>query len=105
MIIVEGFNKGLWKGNLTAKDLKVNMEKQKKCIAYMWKDKCWCYQTPKFCSYGTVGVNSVSFKGWVHKSCSGIKGKLNTKFLFQCTTFKSNAMQQLPKATEVFLHQ
>ena len=34
MIIVEGFNKGLWKGNLTAKDLKVNIEKQKKmhCI-------------------------------------------------------------------------
>ena len=78
----------LWKNGLESKGLKVNMDKTKVMIS--GKDMGLVERNGKWpcalCSKG-VGSNSIkccSCKEWVHKRCSGIRGRLQNIVGFKC---------------------
>ena len=79
---------GLWKTNLEAKGLRVNMGKTK--IMVYGKDLRSLKDSGKhpcgLCRKG-VGCNSILCEGcqsWIHKKCSGIKNKLKANPMFRC---------------------
>jgi len=77
----------VWKKNIEAKGLKLNIGKTKvmKCAVQSGQlEKSGKYPCA-ICLKG-VGANSIKCKSceqWVHKRCSGIKGAL-TGIVFQC---------------------
>ena len=104
-LLIEKLKK--WKAGMEEKGLRVNMGKTKimRCqvgagqVAKLGKYPCGV------CSKG-VGSNSIqctSCKAWVHKKCSGIRGKLNLVSDFRCRkciggnsrTGRSDVVQQL----------
>ena len=78
----------LWKGKLEAKGLRVNMGKTKIMLSgndlnsLVDSGKCPC----SVCRKG-VGCNSILCEGcglWVHKKCSGVRGKIRSDPDFRC---------------------
>lgn len=80
---------GRWKENMEAKGLRVNVAKTKvmKCC----EEGLCQYNTGKYpcgvCCKG-VGVNSIQCTvchKWIHKKCSGIKGRLKENVEYRCS--------------------
>ena len=84
-----------WKSNLESKGLRVNMGKTK--VLCSGKDLNVLVNSGKWpcgvCRKG-VGRNSIFCTGcqqWIHKACSGIKGRLQADPTFRCTRCNGTA--------------
>ena len=89
----------MWKRGMETKGLRVNMAKTK--VLKCQSDSCSGVSSGKWpcgvCKKG-VGSNSIQCKKctkWIHKKCSGIKGKLKPDPNFQCKIC-SSGIQDLP---------
>ena len=79
---------GLWKKHLEAKGLRVNMRKTKIMIKNLHSLKDSGKHPCGVCRKG-VGSNSVFCDGcqsWMHKKCSGSKGRLKADSKYRCKT-------------------
>src|SRR6476661_6634191 len=80
---------GAWKKNLEAKGLKVNISKTKvmKCQIRLGHHMAASAKDPCGVCGRRVGANSArcwQCQKWVHKRCTGIKGKLKQDLQFKC---------------------
>jgi len=87
----------VWKGGLEAKGLRVNMEKTKilRCHAGALGEASGKWPCG-VCKKG-VGSNAIqcnSCTKWVHKRCSGVKGRLKTDPSFQCRSCIGNMQEE-----------
>ena len=82
-----------WKQGLEAKGLRVNMDKTKvvQCSVDCGQKESTGKYPCSVCRRG-VGSNSIqcsSCKLWVHKRCSGVRGRLKVGLQFCCKTYVS----------------
>ena len=97
----------LWKQGMEAKGLRVNMTKTKILCSQgsQRKQQATSSKHPCGICYHGVGSNSIycgQCKHWVHKSCSGIKGRLKQDPHFVCRRCK-NELPPPPTRTTEFI--
>ena len=90
-----------WKAAMESKGLKVNLKKTKVIFGKMRKEDQSTGKYPCVICRKGVGGNSIQCKkckGWVHKKCSGIKGRLPTSGRdYECRKCQERGQGELPK--------
>jgi len=95
----------LWKQGMEAKGLRVNMTKTKFLHSQVSQRKPHIKPSKYPCGICRQGVGSNSIhcmncKHWIHKSCSGIKGRLKQDPSFQCRRCKNELPPSPVQTTE-----